>query len=170
MIIGVGGVGSDDHQGVAAAEKAIPGFQLEKVYTNSDMERLTMLWGNSIDAVGGNVSYYTSFANEKRLRMIAVLNEKRVPQLPSVPTFEEAMGQKIVMYVARLIASPRNLPEEKRQIFIAAIKRALENPEYKKQAEKINDIIDFRTGKDLSELLEKTKNIALQVKYWEVSK
>jgi tripartite-type tricarboxylate transporter receptor subunit TctC len=170
LIIGVGGVGSDDHQAEAAAEKAIPGLSLDKVYTNSDMERLKMLWGNTIDAVGGNVSYYTSFAKEGRLRIIAVLNDKRVPQLPSVPTFEEVTGKKVTGYVARFIVAPKNLPEEKKQILIAAIRRALENPEYKKQAEKINDLVDFKTGKDLKELLENTEKIAREVKYWEAPK
>ena len=130
VIMSTTAVGSDDHMGIAFAEKNIPGFQVRKVYANGDGKKIQEVIGKHTDAVAGNVGYYIPFMMEAKLKPIAVLSLERSPNLPSVPTFFEVTGLKNVSYAGRTLATAPGLPEAKRKIYLDAIKRAMNDPEY----------------------------------------
>ncbi len=87
IIMSTTAVGSDDHMGIAFAEKFIDGFKVRKVYANSDGKKIAEVIGKHTDAVAGNVGYYIPYMMEGKLKPIVVLSADRSPNLPSVPTF-----------------------------------------------------------------------------------
>jgi putative tricarboxylic transport membrane protein len=170
VIMSTTAVGSDDHMGIAFAEKFIEGFKVRKVYANSDGKKLREVLGNTTDAVAGNVGYYVPYMMEAKLKPIVVLSLERSPNLPSVPTFFEVTGLKNVSYAGRTLATAPGLSEHKRQVYLSAIKRAIENPEYVVKEIRNKNPLLFKSGKDLWDTLNQSKKMVEEVKFWEALK
>jgi tripartite-type tricarboxylate transporter receptor subunit TctC len=162
-------VGSDDHMGIAFAEKNIPGFKVRKVYANGDGKKIQEVIGGHTDAVAGNVGYYIPFMMEAKLKPIAVLSLERSPNLPSVPTFFEVTGLKNVSYAGRTLVTAPGMPEAKRKILLDAMKRAMNNPEYIIREIKNKNPLLFKEGKDLWDTLGQSEKIVMDVKFWEAA-
>ena len=167
IVMSTTAVGSDDHMGIAFAEKFIKGFKVRKVYANSDGKKIQEVLGKHTDAVAGNVGYYIPYMMDAKLKPIVVLSAERSPNLPSVPTFLEATGLLNVSYAGRTLATAPGLSDEKRGIYLAAIKRAINNPEYVMKEIRNKNPLLFKTGKDLWKQLESSKKMVEGVKFWE---
>jgi tripartite-type tricarboxylate transporter receptor subunit TctC len=126
--------------------------------------------GGHTDAVGGNVGYYVPYMLEMKLRPIAVLHHERWAQLPSVRTFYEVTGQKNISYAGRTLATAPKLPEEKRQIYLKAIERAITTPEYVMKEIKNKNALLFKHGDELWKLLNDARKMVGEVKFWEAVK
>ncbi|MBW1772393.1 MAG: tripartite tricarboxylate transporter substrate binding protein [Deltaproteobacteria bacterium] len=169
VIMSTTGVGSDDHMGIAYAEKYIPDFKVKKVYANSDGKKIAEVLGKHTDAVAGNVGYYIPYMLEMKLRPIAVLHHERWNRLPSVRTFNEVTGKMNISYAGRTLAGAKGLPEEKRQIYIAAIGRAIKNPEYVMKEINNKNALLYLTGDDLWDALNRARQMVSEVKFWEMA-
>lgn len=169
IVMSTTGVGSDDHMGIAFAEKNIPGFKVKKVYANSDGKKIAEVLGKHTDAVAGNVGYYVPYMLEMKLRPIAVLHHERWNQLPSVRTFTEVTGKNNISYAGRTLAAAKGLPEEKRKIYIEAIGRAIKNPEYVMKEINNKNALLFLTGDDLWAALNRARDMVAEVKFWEMA-
>jgi len=167
VVISSTSVGSDDHLGVAYAMKMIPGFEPSIVYSNGDADKIAQVLGNHTDMVAGNTGYYTPLLMESKLQPLAVLHTERWSLWPSVPTFKEVTGVDAVSYAARVLVVAPGLAPEKKQIFLDAVKKTMENPEYRMKELNAKNVLMFKTGADLQALLESAKKIAQTVKYWE---
>lgn len=168
IVMSTTGVGSDDHMGIAFAEKFIPGFKVKKVYSNNDGKKIAETVGGHTDAVAGNVGYYVSYMLERKLRPICVLHDERWPQLPSVPTFEEVTGKKNISFAGRTLVVAKNLPAEKKKIYLEALKRALHNPEYVMKEIQNKNTIRYLEGDALMKALNDAKDMVAEVKFWEM--
>ena len=170
IVMSTTAVGSDDHMGIAFAEKFIDGFKVRKVYANSDGKKIAEVIGKHTDAVAGNVGYYIPYMMEGKLKPIVVLSAERSPNLPSVPTFFEATGLMNISYAGRTLATAPGMSDEKRQIYLAAIKRAIDNPEYVMKENRNKNPLLFKHGKDLWDTLGASKKMVEGVKFWEMAK
>ncbi|MEE8394455.1 MAG: tripartite tricarboxylate transporter substrate binding protein [bacterium] len=169
VIMSTTAVGSDDHMGIAFAEKFLPNFKVRKVYANGDSKKIQEVIGGHTDAVAGNVGYYVPFMMEAKLRPIAVLSLERSPNLPSVPTFFEVTGLKNVSYAGRTLATAPGLSASKRKTYLDAIKRAIDNPEYRMKEIRNKNPLLFKKGDDLWKTLNESKKMVEKVKFWETS-
>jgi len=168
IVMSTTAVGSDDHQGIAFAEKFIKGFKVRKVYANGDAKKLREVIGKHTDAVAGNVGYYIPYMLESKIKAIAVLDDKRSPFLPTVPTFFEATGVKNISFAGRIFAVARGLPQAKYDVYANAIKKAMDNPLYAlKELRNGNGLWPLK-GKELADKVKATSDNVLKVKYWEV--
>ena len=169
VIISSTAVGSDDHMGIAFAEKNIADFKVRKIYANGDSKKIQEVLAGTSDAVAGNVGYYVPQIMEGKLRPIAVLSAERSPNLPSVPTFAEVTGLMNISYAGRTLATAPGLSEDKRTILLDAIKRALVNPEYvMKEINNKNPLL-FKEGDDMWAALNSSKEMVEKVKFWEMA-
>ncbi len=168
VIISSTAVGSDDHMGIAFAEKNIPDFKVRKIYANGDSKKIQEVLAGTSDAVAGNVGYYVPQFMEGKLRPIAVLSAERSPNLPSVPTFAEVTGLMNISYAGRTLATAPGLSEEKRTILLDAIKRALANPEYVMKEMNNKNPLMFKEGDELWATLRSSKAMVEKVKFWEM--
>ena len=167
IIVAPGSFGSDDHIGVAFAQQAVPGFKAKFVTSRGDNSKIQLLLGNHVDMVAANVGFFVNSIMERKLRPIAVLHSSPWEVLPSVPTFEEITGKVNITYAGRTLATANGLEEEKRTIYLDAIKRAMANPEYiAKEAANKNHLM-FAEGDDMWTLLREGQKVAEQAAYWE---
>ncbi|MDH5749300.1 MAG: tripartite tricarboxylate transporter substrate binding protein [Rhodospirillales bacterium] len=167
VIMSTTAVGSDDHMGIAFAEKNIPGFKVGKVYANNDGKKIAEVVGNHTDAVAGNVGYYIPYMLERKLRPICVLSKDRSPNLPSVPTFEEVTGKLNISFAGRTLVVAPGLDAEKSKIYSEAIKRAISNPEYVMKEIKNKNPLHYITGDEMWKALRESEEFVKGVKYWE---
>ncbi len=65
-----------------------------------------------------------------KIRLLAVLNEKRLDGLPNLPTAKE-QGYNVVVTKFRGIAGPKGVSDEVAKAWEEALKKALDNPAYK---------------------------------------
>jgi tripartite-type tricarboxylate transporter receptor subunit TctC len=168
VIISSTAVGSDDHMGIAFAEKNVPDFKVRKIYANGDSKKIQEVLAGTSDAVAGNVGYYVPQIMEGKLRPIAVLSAERSPNLPSVPTFAEVTGLMNISYAGRTLATAPGLSEDKRTILLDAIKRALVNPEYVMKEMNNKNPLMFKEGDELWATLRSSQEMVEKVKFWEM--
>lgn len=160
-------VGSDDHMGIAFAEKFIPDFKVKKLYANGDSKKIQETLSGVSDIVAGNVGYYMSYVEEKQLKFITVLHPERYEVIPEVPTFKEVTGQENISFAGRTMVVAPGLADEKKSIYLAAVERAIANAEYlEKEANNKNNIM-FMTSDAVNEKIATTKEFVESVKFWE---
>ena len=169
VVMSTTAVGSDDHMGIAFAEKNIEGFKVKKVYANGDNKKIAEVIGGHTDAVAGNVGYYVPYMLERKLRPIVVLHHERWPQLPSVPTFFEVTGLKNISYAGRTLATAPGMSDKKRAVYLDAIKRAINNPEYVMKELNNKNALLFKSGDDLWDTLGTSQKMVEEVKFWEAA-
>jgi len=166
IIVAPGSFGSDDHIGVAFAQQAVPGFKAKFVTSRGDNSKIQLALGGHVDLVAGNVGFFINSIEEGQLRPIAVLHPTRWPLLPDVPTFEEITGKRNITYAGRTIATANGLEEEKRQIYLDAIKRAMANPEYVAKEKDNKNHLLLAEGEEMWKLLREGQTVAEQAAYW----
>ncbi|MGY8998845.1 MAG: tripartite tricarboxylate transporter substrate binding protein [Rhodospirillales bacterium] len=167
IVMSTTAVGSDDHMGIAFAEKFLNGFKVKKVYANGDSKKIQEVLGNHTDAVAGNVGYYVPYFEDKKLKPIFVLSLERSPNLPNVPTFFEVTGLKNVSYAGRTLATAPGMSDAKRKVYLDAIKRTIENPEYMAKEAKNKNPLLFKKSAELWKMLNESKAMVQKVKFWE---
>ncbi len=171
LVVSVGSHGGDDHVGMGFAMKAVPALKDSKLLFSDtgDNGKIQQILGKTSDMVAGNVGYYINTVMERKLRPVAVLHDEPWILLPSVPTFQEVTGQPNITYAGRTLATANGLAEEKRTIYLDAIKRAMANPEYQQKERDNRNFLMFREGEDMWKLLRAGQKVAEDAAYWETS-
>jgi len=169
LIVSVGSHGGDDHVGMAFSQKAIPSMKPMKfIFSDTgDNGKIAMILGKNVDMVAGNVGYYVRSIMERKLRPIAVLHNEPWTVLPGVPTFQEIVGKPNITYAGRTLATANGLSEEKRAIYLAAIKKAMSNPAYIQKETANRNFLMFRQGDEMWDLLRSGQKVAEDAAYWE---
>jgi tripartite-type tricarboxylate transporter receptor subunit TctC len=169
LVVTVGSHGGDDHVGVGFAQKVVPAFKDWKLLFSDtgDNGKLQQILSKSSDMVAGNVGYYVRSIMERKLRPIAVLHDEPWPMLPGVPTFKEITGAANITYAGRTLATAKGVSKEKRDIYLKAIKAAINNPEYAQKEQASRNFLMFREGEEMWKLLRAGQEVAKKAAYWE---
>lgn len=162
------GVGSDDHMGLAFAEKFLPNFKVKKLYANGDAKKIHEVISGVSDMVAGNVCAYMPYVSEKKLKFICVLHPERVAPLGEVPTFQEVTGLRNISFAGRTLVCAPGLAENKKTIYLTAIEKAMANPDYLTLEARQNNKIHFMKGEAMRKKIAETESYVKQVRYWEV--
>ncbi len=68
------------------------------------------------------------------------------------------------------MATAKGVSEEKRAIYLAAIEKAMSNPEYVQKEQKNRNFLMFRKGEEMWKLLRAGQKVAEDAAYWKQSK
>jgi tripartite-type tricarboxylate transporter receptor subunit TctC len=82
-----------------------------------------------VDTIGSS----KGFLDSGKLRVLAVMADKRLPQLPNVPTIEEAAGFKLSLNTWYVAQAPAGTPKPIIDKLNAAFNEALRNPDVMKR-------------------------------------
>jgi tripartite-type tricarboxylate transporter receptor subunit TctC len=111
------------------------GAKFNYVHTKGASEGVPMIAGGHVQVGCWAWGEVRPLVEQNRIRPVAVMAEKRNPNLPNVPTFKEA-GFDIYYGAWRGIAAPKGLPPDVRDILIKALTRAVKSSEVKERFEK----------------------------------
>lgn len=159
-------VGSDDHMGIAFAEKFVPDFQVKKIYANGDSQKIQELLGGVSDVVAGNFGYFSSFVREGKMKWLTILHRERYALAPDLPTFGEITGEENVSFAGRCFLTANGLSEEKRSIYLEAISKAMQNPDYVAKEEAMRNNLMFLVGDEMQALVDSTLAYVQSVEFW----
>jgi tripartite-type tricarboxylate transporter receptor subunit TctC len=127
-------VGSFTHLHVLAYQDAAGGgAELNIVDVGGAAAKTAALKGGQIDIIGTQYGLIKDYITTGDFKAIGVLSEKRNPAFPNVPTFKE-LGFDIAFTKFFFYSFPKGTPKDVIDTFSAALKKVVDNPEYKKEA------------------------------------
>lgn len=111
------------------------GAKFKYVSFKSGSDAMTAVMGNHVHLTTENVSEVYGAVEAKKLRILAVPAQQRLPGLPEVPTLRE-LGANIHVGAGRGLAMPAAVPKDAAAVMEAALERAHKSPLWREYATK----------------------------------
>jgi putative tricarboxylic transport membrane protein len=116
-------------------EKHVPGAKFKFVNFKGGSEAVTSVAGGHTTFTTENLSEGLGFVEGKKLRVLAISSDKRLPQAPDVPTLQE-LGYPIVAGTIRGFTFTAGVPKEAVTTMETALKKAHDSAEWKEIAKR----------------------------------
>jgi tripartite-type tricarboxylate transporter receptor subunit TctC len=129
------GILSDDHLAILMMEEAAPGVMFRIVHFEGGAPVMTAVMGGHIEAAFDNVGSVFRRIRTGEVRALAVMDTRRSPFLPDVPTMPELGYPSVISSSTRGIAVPKGTPQPVIKRLEQALKKAMEDPEHVKKME-----------------------------------
>ncbi len=157
------GIGTNGHMAMKLLEKA-SGTTFEYVSYDGGTEAAVAVAGGHTDSGVGNIVSLKQMVDEKKIKILAVIGGNRHPNYPDVPTAAELGYTDAVMDVCVGVFAPPNLPADIAKVLEDALNKAVNDPEFKAQAEKLGSSVVPMGSAEFKTLAEKIYNQANLVK------
>ena len=129
---GTTGIGSDDHLAALAFQR-LAGVRLTHVPFAGAAQVRNAVLGRQITLASMNMGEGIADARQGQLRALGQMGERRWEEAPDVPTFRE-QGVDGVQGSMRGLAAPAGTPPEVLQRLAAAVRRTMEDTEFRQLA------------------------------------
>ncbi len=130
--VGDNGLMSPTHMGSASLAKA-GGAKWASVHFDGGGQNVTALLGGHTDALVSSLGPVQGPAKAGQLRVLGVMDTQPTVFLPDVKPLS-AQGYNVVIPLARGIIAPAGTPKAVVDVLAGAIKKVVENPEFKDKA------------------------------------
>jgi tripartite-type tricarboxylate transporter receptor subunit TctC len=128
-------------QFLAEGVEAATGAKLVKVPFQGGAPGVTALVGGHVDIATGFLAEYRGHLEAGKVRVVGVAGGERSVFLPQVPTFNEALGTKDLVWLAwRFAAVPKGVPADRLRYLEAAIDTAMHDRELVEEYRKLGVI------------------------------
>lgn len=162
---GTTGLGSDDHLAALEFER-LAGVELKHVPFPGNADVRAAVLGGIVMMASMNISETVADAAQGNLVILGQMAEDRWEGAPDVPTFEE-QGYKVIMGSDRGIGAPAGIPDDIRAKLEDAIKKTIDDPDFKEMAHKLDLPLAYQSSSDFQAHLNDL-NITFQ-ELWETS-
>lgn len=123
------------------------GAKFVKVPFQGGIPGMTAMLGGHIDLATVFFSEFRSQLEAGAVRPVGVAGPARLPVLPDVPTFDEALGTSGVSWAAwRFAALPKNVPADRRDYLAAVLEAAVADPEAQREFTQAGVLLDPSLG------------------------
>jgi tripartite-type tricarboxylate transporter receptor subunit TctC len=130
---GTTGIGSDDHLATLAFQR-LAGIELNHVPFSGAAQVRNAILGKQIDVAAMNMGEGLADMQQRQLRPLGQMAATRWDQAADVPTFRE-QGFDVVQGSMRGLAAPEGAPGEVRERLAAAVRRVVDDPEFRRLAQ-----------------------------------
>lgn len=131
------------------------------------MPAVAALLGGHVEVYSGALGNAAPNVKAGKLRLLAILTEKRWPNFPEVPNLKE-LGIPIVAPSFSAIFAPKGLPPDILEILHQGLRKAMDDPDFKKSLEVTDKGWVYRSpqefAKDLAEVDQEIRRIVRQMK------
>ncbi len=110
------------------------------------------LMGGHIELVMSPITEVNSYVAAGKLRLLLLTS--KLPKYPNVPTITQLGYQQELLTNWLSFFAPAGLPEDVKKVMVAAIEKAMKNPELKAKIEKVDYAVDYKTPAEFKKLLE----------------
>jgi len=148
-----GGPGTSESLALRTLEQKA-GIKFRKIPFEGTAPQLTALMGGHVDLMVSNASEIFPQVEAKTLRVIAVGSDKQIDLYPGVPTYKEA-GFDYTQVAMRGVAAPKGMDAKQIKILADAMKKAYDDPEFKKNAKELHLPLNFMGPDDYSKELKR---------------
>ena len=140
------------------------GIKMRHVPTTGGGPALTALLGGHVDVTAGGPAAISGHVKAGKLRPLAGWGTKRHPAYPDVPTFKE-LGYDVEYYIWAGMFAPVATPEPVMKVLREAARKAVQDPDFKAQMEKVNSPIVYMDAPEFRKYWEAdAKRLAAAVK------
>lgn len=146
------GIGSDDHLALLDVQRQAK-VTFNIIHLKDTPTAMTRVLGGHTDVNFDNVGGFLPSVESGLARILAVMMEKRYPDLPNVPTFKER-GFDLVSSSTRGYVFPAGTPMEIVRYMEQSIKKAMEDPEHIEKMKKAGLTLKFMGIEEFSKFLE----------------
>ena len=101
--------------------------------------------------------------DKPELRVLGVFSEKRLPEMPDVPTLGEQGYYDKWYGAARGLVAPKGTPPEIIEFYVDAFRKTMEDPENIAAHEKAGMTIDFKDNKAYADLIAEQEKFCKDV-------
>ncbi len=117
--------------------------------------------GGHVDATAADVPSHREYVKDGRIRFLAVTHDKRLPQIPDVPTAKE-LGYDITLGVTRAVFAPKGTPKEVISKLEAAYKKACSDPAVIKKIEDMGSLMMYMDAAQTAAFFDKQDKVYRQ--------
>jgi tripartite-type tricarboxylate transporter receptor subunit TctC len=140
------------------------GIKMRHVPTTGGGPALNALLGGHVDVTAGGPAAISGHVQGGKLRPLASWGTKRHPAYPDVPTFKE-LGYDVEYYIWAGLFAPAGTPDNVMQVLRGAVGKAVQDPDFKTQMQKVNSPIVYMDAPDFRKYWEAdAKRLAAAVK------
>jgi putative tricarboxylic transport membrane protein len=133
-------------------EKAAPGAKFKFVTFKGGSEAATSVAGGHTHFTTENLSEGLGLLEAKKLRVLGVAADRRLPQIPDVPTLKE-LGYAVEAGTTRGFAFPAGVPKEAVTVMETALERAHKTQAWKEHAARNMYLDVYMNGADFGRFL-----------------
>lgn len=124
-------------------------LKMRAVHTTGGGPAITTLLGGHVEMTAGGPAAISSHVKAGKLRTIVSWGAKRIPAYPDVPTFKE-QGYDIEYFIWAGMFTPVATPEPVQKTLRDAVRRAVEDPDFKATMAKLDSPIAYLDGPDFA--------------------
>jgi len=124
-------------------------LKMRAVHTTGGGPAITTLLGGHVEMTAGGPAAISSHVKAGKLRTIVSWGAKRIPAHPDVPTFKE-QGYDIEYFIWAGVFVPAATPEPVQKTLRDAVKRAVEDPDFKATMAKLDSPIAYLDAPDFA--------------------
>ena len=152
----VADVGANSNKHIATIQAGLqnPDVTLTPVHQSGWADNYAALLGGTVDAVSAVYGDITSVLADDEIDVLCVYNSERIPELPDVPTFEEAGFGAVYEQVTRGYMMPKGVDPAMKEAIVAAFKEAIAMEDHLKEMESLGLIPAYLEGQDYIDLLK----------------
>lgn len=152
VLFGASGIASNNHYEILKFQHETQ-TEFTIVQGESGAANRNHLLGGHVDVTATSITDLNQFIAEGKVRALCIHGADRMEQFPNIATCRE-QGYDWDDGSARGLVGPLKMPREAVTKLEAAIKKALEDPELQKQAEKASLPLKFIPSKEYGEYLQ----------------
>lgn len=137
---------------------------------NGASEAITSVVGGHTEFTMVNYGEAASQIKAGQLVPLAVLSERRLRELPGVPTMKE-LGYDVVASTWRGLAAPKGTPSEVIEVIASATAKAVEDPDFVQTMSQLGFSITYLPSERFREFIDQdSQRVRVQVEYWKSRK
>ena len=156
ITMGLSSLGGNDHFAALMLEKATSAKFTIVPFKGAALARTALIGGH---VAGGTMTLSQTTAYQDQLRVLAVLDDKRSPFRPDVPTAKE-LGIEVQMSSLRGIVAPSGLPPEVAARLQKALEAVNSNPKFQEMMSQQGNPIAFSSGASFANIAAKQSAVA----------
>jgi tripartite-type tricarboxylate transporter receptor subunit TctC len=160
------GILSDDHLAILMMEEAAPGAMFRIVHFEGGAPVMTAVMGGHIDCAFDNVGSVFRRIKTGELRALAVMDDRRSPFIPDVPTMKELGYPSVISSSTRGIAVPKGTPQPVIKRLEQSLKKAMDDPEHLKKMEEAGLQLRVMVGEEYAKYYRELHAKAAKYTEW----
>jgi len=153
------GKGSSPHFQVEVMCKQV-GIKLTPVFYKGNPDAIPPVLDGITPMFSGTYEGVKEHARAGKLRILMTFSPNGIEEAPEIPTFKQALGiEQMLLPSFFAIFVPKGTPEDRKKVIHDSVKKALEDPEFKKTMKRLNTPIFYSDGVSLKKRIEEETKI-----------
>jgi len=156
ITVGNCGAGCISHLAAGMVERK-SGVKFAHVPFDGHSPGRTALLGGHLDVMVMTPSEALDFVKAGQIRAVAVIDAKRTPILPEVPTLKEAVGYDITASAWRSVGGPAGMPADVVTKLTAAFRKGMDDPAFRDFAQKGGFQLEYMDSAQMAAFINKER-------------